>query len=365
MTHALRRARIFGWGGHVAAHVGTARGSFLERRGLLVALEDEDGRLGLGEAAPLPGLSHASLSDTRAELEGFGWGSTTLPDAATALGRSALLRGAAAQQSVDFALADLAAQRDGRPLAAWLAGGLALPASLPTSIYVGSTGDPETFARVEAALARGATALKLKRADEPIERSLSACARVRALVGARVGLRLDCNGNGSPALGSLLAPLQLELIEEPVAGEALLSLRPAATPVFADESLAVPQRAHALLAHPAIAGVVLKPMLLGLPQTLALAEEAARQGKRALVTHAFEGPVGLAGTCALALALAARLPGTMLAPGLDYHAAVESFEAADVPLLPRGAVHVTPCARAGLGVELQLDQHEELFRWTR
>lgn len=357
------RARIFSWGGPVPSHIGTARGSFQERRGLLIALEDEAGNLGLGEAAPIPSLSAESLAEARQDLERFLMNSIPIPRVVTDLEGTLGVRSLSGQQGLAFALGTLAAQQNASSLAQWIAGSAALT-SLPTSVYVGPTGDPETFSRIEAALARGATTLKLKRSLEPIERTLATCSQARALAG-RIGLRLDCNGNGSAELVSRLAAVGLELIEEPVASASLLELEPQSTAVFADESLADPDLRSRLLDHPAIAGVVLKPMLLGVTQSIRLVEAASRRGKKAILTHAFEGPVGLAATCELALAMAARFPETMLAPGLDYHAAIEAFDCVNVPQVPKGAVRVTPSSLPGLGVQIDLSKHAEIFRWTR
>lgn len=367
MNVGVTRARLFSWGGPVPSHVGTARGSFEQRRGLLIALDDDHGNLGLGEAAPIPTLSPDSLDETRQDLERFLAHSIPIPRVLADLESSIAMHTPSGQQGLAFALGGLGAltaQSQPTSLARWLAGSATLPASLPTSIYVGATGDPQIFSRIDAALARGATTLKLKRSPEAIERTLAVCMRARSIVQDR-GLRLDCNGNGSAELVARLAPARLELIEEPVSGAALLDLDAGAVPVFADESLTDPSLCGRLLEHSAIAGVVLKPMLLGLTQTIRLVEAASRTGKKAILTHAFEGPVGLAATCELALALAARFPDTMLAPGLDYHAAIEAFDAVDVPQLPRGSVRIAPSALAGLGVRVDLSRHTEIFRWTR
>ena len=112
---------------------------------------------------------------------------------------------------------------------------------------------------------------------------------------SRVRLRLDANGALDPALApgrlATLARHGVEAVEEPVAGSALLSLPALPLPWAADESLADPSLAAALLALPRgrrPAALVLKPAQLGLARCMTLAEAAAARGLGLIVTHSFD-----------------------------------------------------------------------------
>ncbi|HTJ85529.1 MAG TPA: hypothetical protein VL400_27620, partial [Polyangiaceae bacterium] len=59
-------ARLHGWGGE--ARVASATRRWDARRGLVLRLVDSEGRVGLGEACPLAGMSVDGLEDARAAL---------------------------------------------------------------------------------------------------------------------------------------------------------------------------------------------------------------------------------------------------------------------------------------------------------
>jgi O-succinylbenzoate synthase len=105
----------------------------------------------------------------------------------------------------------------------------------------------------------------------------------------------------------------LEYIEEPCTPRDLGQLADLALPIAWDESLAN----TALPAIP-LRALVLKPTLLGGISACAYwAEQAARIGADVIVSHAFEGPVGLAVSATVALCWGSE----GLAHGLDVDGA--------------------------------------------
>ncbi len=98
-------------------------------------------------------------------------------------------------------------------------------------------------------------------------------------------------------------------------------------PIAADESLQSPALRKQLI-EARLAFGVLKPTVLG--GTLACLDLAAvlrAHGGRAIVTHTFEGPVGMAA----AAALASALPGDPIAAGLDRHPALAIWPKVPTP----------------------------------
>src|SRR5690606_5055015 len=101
----------------------TAHGTLTARAGFLVSLEDEDGRIGTGEATPLPAFGGEDLRGCR---EALAAGLRRVVDASDALAAATtgdvFAREAApcAHSALEAAIADLAAQRAGCSLAAWL-----------------------------------------------------------------------------------------------------------------------------------------------------------------------------------------------------------------------------------------------------
>ena len=80
MTEVVRpvAARIFEVTGTLGADASNASRAWRERRGLLLEICDREGRIGQGEASPLPGFSSDTLAEARADLLGVDWAG--LPD---------------------------------------------------------------------------------------------------------------------------------------------------------------------------------------------------------------------------------------------------------------------------------------------
>ncbi|MCE9671312.1 o-succinylbenzoate synthase [Myxococcus stipitatus] len=328
----------------------TSRGTYSAREGFLVRLEDEEGRVGLGEAMPLPEFGTESLSlcgevlgAWLRSLEGETLGDsvravedTLSPFASTvARGEGVRIRARhpappapvpAAEHALELALLDLLARRQGVPLC-WLLAEEARP-EVVVNALLGAEG-PEALAQeARAAVAEGFGTLKLKVASRSLEDDERRVKVVREAVGPDVKLRLDANGAWSEAEAKLaldkLGWYGLELVEQPTAPDDLAALwrvqRRAPCLIAADESLGSPETLRALLAidpllggGPAVGAVVLKPMVLGgLLPCLVVAMRAARLGMQAYVTSSLDGVVARAG----AAHLAAALPSGALASGL-------------------------------------------------
>jgi L-alanine-DL-glutamate epimerase-like enolase superfamily enzyme len=330
------------------------RGTARVREAVRIRLHDGQGHVGLGEAMPLPGYSRDDaptaervLAAVAAQVAEAGLlvpdGPARTPAAAGARGTqppsgadgtagppeaihleaalapwAALLEASpAARFALECALVDLLSRRAGLSAAHWLASGHDLQA-VPVSLLLPDD-DDDAIAAARAAVAEGFTVLKLKiaRSDRSAGQEDALLAALRTAVDAaaaghdaQVLLRLDANGALDPAQAvdrlTALRRHGVELVEEPVAGAALLALPPLPLPWAADESLADPALATALFALPPgrrPAALVLKPAQLGLARCLHLAEAAARHGVGVIVTHSLDGDTGHAAACALASAL--------------------------------------------------------------
>jgi o-succinylbenzoate synthase len=328
----------------------TSRGTYAAREGFLVRLEDEAGRVGLGEAMPLPEFGTESLADCGATLGA--WLSALkgqlLGDSVRAIeetlspfppqgvrGEGVRIRACqttpegpmpAAEHALELALLDLLAQRQGVPLC-WLLAEEARP-EVTVNALLGADGPQALADEAREAVAGGYGTLKLKVAGRSLEDDEQRVKAVREAVGPDVKLRLDANGGWSePEAKRALDKLGwygLELVEQPTPPEDLAALwrvqRRAPCLVAADESLGSPEALRALLAvdplmggGPAVGAVVLKPMVLGgLLPCLVVAMRAARLGMQAYVTSSLDGVVARAG----ATHLAAALPSGALASGL-------------------------------------------------
>lgn len=318
----FRRTTLRSLGGPLAAPVASSQKSWGARASLILELYDEEGRIGRGEASPLPGYSPDDLAlATRA-----------LTDVHARIGSSALEAELAKLPSARFALEtamlDLESQARGVSIASIL-GKTPLP-HVPRSGLVDRS---DAVSSAKALVARGIGTLKMKVGGCPFADDLARVSALRSALGASFKLRLDANGAWSATEArahlELLAPFDLELVEEPTAGDGLLRLGTCAVPWAADESLQDAARAAALLLDPACAAVVLKPQLLGLYGARALALAAIQRGKRVIVTHCFDGPIAIAAACELALSL----PAMPLACGLDLHPALAAWPSVAIPHL--------------------------------
>jgi L-alanine-DL-glutamate epimerase-like enolase superfamily enzyme len=317
------------------------RGTMRSREAVRIAVRDAEGGTGHGEALPLPGFSpdtamQVELALAAAAARARITGEWTQPDpslppaaqleAALAPFDTLLSTTPSARFALECALVDLLARRAGSSAAAWLAGGRA-PNRVPVSVLLP---DDDSAAAASAAVARGHTVLKLKIAL-PGRSAAEDEARIEAVriaadtmsMGRAAGVRLRLDANGGLAPGEVTARLAalagygIELVEEPCARPALLTLPALPLPWAADESLADPAFAAAVLALPpgrGPAALVLKPALLGLARCLRLAEAGTARGLGLIVTHAFDGDIGFAAARALAAALPAEPWPCGLAP---------------------------------------------------
>jgi o-succinylbenzoate synthase len=351
-------------GGATREPVSNAARRWEARHGVWLRLRDEAGHVGVGESSPLPGYSPDSLDAVAAALGALDWDRLANgPDDPEALGARLLEALPPALPSARFAVEtawlDLLGQRTRQPLWALLQGGAASPApslarrAVPLSELVPSLEPDEALRAAEAALRRGIGTIKVKIGRSgAFDREHALLARLRAELGPAWRLRLDANGalDARTAHEHLarLAPLDVELVEEPVPAAHLGVGPPPPVPVGLDESLTEPaiwERVAPWIAGGGVAAAVLKPTLLGgLGACRALARRARALGLAVTVSHTFDGPVALAAAAHLALAVASPARASGLAP----HPALAAYPRLPLPMLEDAAI-VAPAA-PGLGL---------------
>lgn len=336
----LRGIRVEPVSYRLKSPIRTSYGMVGERNGFRVRLVDESGAEGWGEALPLPEIGTEGLADTGAAIESFAGICSERP-----FGLSGLLDvldqevsdTPAARCAFDVAAHNLESQLQEIPV--WrLLDQYASPV-VKVSAMIGAL-EPDAAIRSAAeALARGYQTLKLKVGSLDSQADLDRVRAVCDFVQGEAQIRLDANGAWSMKQAcemlEKLAPLQIELVEQPVAPRELLELSQvhalSPIPIAADESLITAEGRAAFLDGNLASIAVLKPMLLGgLRSCLRLARRASRMGKRAFVTTTFDGPISTLAT----LHLAGAIPDSKLAHGLAAAEVVdESFPA---ELWPRG-----------------------------
>ena len=302
----------------------TAHGTVEDRWTVLLTLVDEDGNIGMGEAAPLAGFTSDTVEAAESALRGWAADETDDGDSPASV---------TARAAIDSALLDLGARIAGTTVHRLLA-----PES-PDRLAVSALatgGSPAAIATsAAAAVAAGHATVKVKVGTHGIHDDVDRVSAVRSRIGPDVRLRLDANGawGVGEALRYLdrLAAFDIEFVEEPVAGlDDLAEVRLSSPiPTAVDESARTVDDVSRAVEMGAADLVVLKPSAIGGPSEAARAAAIVRSaGLDVVVTSLMEGSVGIRAAAHLASAIGALDP----APGL----ATASLLAVDVdtPCLP-------------------------------
>ena len=302
----------------------TAHGTVEDRWTVLLTLVDEDGNVGMGEAAPLAGFTSDTVEAAESALRRWAADETDDGDPPASV---------TARAAIDSALLDLAARIAGTTVHRLLAP--ESPDRLAVSALV-TGGSPAAIATsAAAAVAAGHATVKVKVWAYGIHGDVDRVSAVRSRIGPDVRLRLDANGawGVGEALRHLdrLAAFDIEFVEEPVAGlDDLAEVRLSSPiPTAVDESARTVDDVSRAVEMGAADLVVLKPSAIGGPLEAARAATMVRSaGLDVVVTSLMEGSVGIRAAAHLASAIGALDP----APGL----ATASLLAVDVdtPCLP-------------------------------
>lgn len=271
-------------------------GTVTDRSLLLVCLQAADGLVGYGEAAPLQSYDGVSLDEVRAGLEACApvlesyRDVAPIADVLARCGEATVLPQALA--AIDLALWDLAGRRINEPVWRLLGAAHAPPVAVNWTITAGD----RSGAAHEAATARAAGygTVKVKVAIGDDAGRLSA---VRAFAGPDIAIRIDANGTWLPdeaeATLRALAPVGLELCEEPVRGlSAIQALRTLTdVPLALDESADDPEA----LLRPAADFMCLKISRCGgISGLIDVATRARAAGYGIYLASTLDGPMGIA-----------------------------------------------------------------------
>ncbi|RME28476.1 MAG: o-succinylbenzoate synthase, partial [Candidatus Zixiibacteriota bacterium] len=293
------------------------------RDGFLLRLETDSGTVGWGEAAPLPGFSRESLTETESALQQLTKSLHKLSvdpnqplieilHALPVSGKELPSTRFAAEQ----AIATLAVQSSRRQLRERLS---ETPnRSVPVNGLLAGT--PEQMReRVAALLEAGYRTVKMKVGRGDLDKEVSLVREIRSLLPATIRLRLDANRAWSfdeaVRFCESIRDVDIDYIEEPVSDSSRLVALAAQTniPVALDETLPALSAAE-LERFRGVSAVVLKPTMLGgITRTLAFVRAAEKIGARVVISSTFD--TGL--TVATLAELAAAVCDEQTACGLD------------------------------------------------
>lgn len=342
----IKTSRVFPYCLPLKAEWHSAQGDYATRSGWLLCLETDTGLRGWGDCAP---LSANAASDGLLHWH-KGLTGLDLAQAQQRLDPSALAP--AARCAVDTALADLAAQQAGLPLARWLNPHAAL--NVRCNAALGALNETAA-ARAAVALADGFAVLKLKVGLAGVAQELAWLREVADTLPPGILLRLDANRAWSESDAQTfiagLDGLPVEMLEEPLARPDLRRLadlqQHTAIALALDESLSEPGLAQ-VCATRAVRRLVLKPALLGGPHACMMwARQAQAQGMACVATTTLDCAVGTLAAAHLAAAL-----GNGLHHGLATSAWLER-DVGRAPQVSGGMMRLG--AQPGLGFEPDWD----------
>lgn len=295
----------------------SAAGSSSVRELFVLRLEDSEGRVGFGEAAPLESYDGVSLEGCRAALMdcqpilAASNGSDHVELIADCARRAVLPQAVAA---IDLALWDLAGRRESQPV--WRLLGAADPVALECNQTLAVADRAGAAAGSTAAREAGYRMVKIK---VGIGDDAGRVAAVRAAAGAEMAIRLDANGAWSvpEAAASLraLAPAGIELCEEAVHGldqTAELSLL-TDVPLALDETSAAP----GALDRRVCDALCLKiGRCGGIKGLIDAAHRARTAGYEVYLASTLDGPLGIAAALHAAAVIKPDRPSGLATVGL-------------------------------------------------
>jgi o-succinylbenzoate synthase len=269
-----------------------------QREGLVLLLKDADGRIGVGEASPLPGFSAETLEDSRDWLNA--WCAGLPPKARLTAPRSAL-------HAVSQAMVELKSRATGSPPHRILSG------KAGSHVHVNAVilRDEDIDVQLDRVHRLGYRAVKLKVGGDPID-AAEAVAHLTDRLDPGIALRLDANRSWTMeqalAFAARVSPERIDYLEEPLIKPADLErfAEESSVPVALDESVADWSRERLAAASFARAWV-LKPMILGgAGEIWAIMRLAERAGVRCVFSGSFESDLGRRHLLAMAAAWAKR-----------------------------------------------------------
>jgi len=311
------KVRIFASTARFSAPFSTAYSKLSSRPLLLLSLEDDDGVLGFGEAAPLEPYDGVSIDHVRDALADCvpllrDSDGTARAELLPACREIAVLPQAVA--AIDLAVWDLAGRRAGEPV--WRLLGASNPSPVEVNWTIGAI-DRAGAAR-EAAQAHDA-GFKCVKVKVGVGDDAGRVAAVRAAGGPELAIRLDANGAWSAAEATAalasLAPAGIELCEEPASGvEEILRVSAASDVAIAiDETAAAP----GALEQRCCEAVCLKIARCGgLSGMIEQASRARDAGYDVYVASTFDGPLGIAAALHAAAVIKPRRPCGLATLGL-------------------------------------------------
>lgn len=307
----IERAEVFLFRFSLEKPFRIALGTTTEKTEIIVALHDNHGRVGWGEASPSALILGCTPGSVLAALDLLippilGEDPRRIRYLVDKMDR-VLLGNAAAKAALDLALHDLVGHIYGEPVWRLLGGSFAEP--LETDFTVGIDEPGKMAEEAKALVAAGFRAIKVKVGEDP-KKDVARVRAVREAIGEKTRMWIDANQGWTRAQAvwalERMAEYGVEFVEQPVPAEDLEGMawvrKRSPIPVMADESVHSPRDALRAIRLGACDYVNIKLMKAG---GLLRAKEIATICKNAGVQNMIGGMVesNLSATAAVHFAL--------------------------------------------------------------
>ena len=333
------------------------------QKSAVVRLVSRDGTVGLGNIDPSPGYSVETIEQSLAALrdklaprvKGLDAGNPHIVVRAMDQALGGYLD---AKAAIEMACVDMLARRLDIPVHQYLGG--AVVNELRFNAWIGIVPPDEAAAEARKWLDRGFRSAKIK-VGGGIHADRDRLAAVREAVGEEMHLRADANAgygvDDAIALGKLLEPIGLQLLEQPIAADDLEGMarvrRAIGIPVMADESVTDYASLVGVIRSDCADIVKLKVMKQGgFLQCRRMVETAAAAGMRVVIGHGFGLGINTVAEIMLAATSAAVIEG------LECVGPLKTADDIVKEKLDLGRGRLALPQGPGLGVELDTERLE-------
>lgn len=324
----------------------TAFGSICDRTCIVIQICDTEGRVGWGEASPLPGFGMEPLIETQTVLNNLqtklvGMEFASLDKIVVLLAEFS--QASAAKHGVELALCNLLAIAQAKSLSQLI--NLQSRAQVPVNALIGAVSPAIAADRAREFEAGGYACIKVKVGTDRAEQDWQRVAAIRGAISPHVQIRLDANQAWSvdEAIAQIrrYEPLGIEYIEQPVAARDLEGMakvkRSVGIAIAADEAITSIEDLHEVIVAKAADIAILKPMAMGGILTARQAADIAfAAGLDVVITTTIDGAIARLG----ALHLAASIPQITRACGLATGELLANDLLTTFPIPERGAIAV-------------------------
>lgn len=278
----------------------TSRGKVSERKGFIISLKSENGKTGIGDAAPFPEFGSESYEETEETLNKVELKiNIDLSDLRKSLKYTLRNYEAfpALRHGMEQALLNLICSEKNSSLSELLK--LKIKNEIIVNAVIGFSSSEDTLKQVKDLTLKGFNTIKIKVGRPRFEEDLEILKAVRDAAGSDIKVRIDVNGKWGLdcAVKNLkqLEDLSIEYAEQPVNSiEDFVELKKqTSVPLAADESIRNYISAQAFILRKAVDVIVLKPMLIGgLVPALEIIELAEKNNIIPVITSSFESAIG-------------------------------------------------------------------------